>query len=98
MIETGTAYHGARKRTFGETDTNIFLRTVEIDRINVVAMRHDRADALLIETQHIRYDGLFALMENTGLRALLHQHVDFIVGDRRFLAPAGAQHLQKQRR
>ena len=86
MLETVPADDDARVGAFGETARISFFRVVKIEHVDVVAVRHDRADALLVETQHVGNDGLLALVEHAGLGALLHQHVDLVVGHRRIAA------------
>jgi hypothetical protein len=72
------------------------LRFVQVDEVDVAAVGHDRGDALLVQAQHVGDDLLLALVEHAGLGALLHQHVDLVVGDRRLILAFRAQHPQRQ--
>ena len=54
------------------------------------------ADPLLVQTQHIGDDGLFALVKDAGFCTLFHQDLDLIVGDRRLLAAFAAQQADQQ--
>ena len=83
-------------RTFGDMASHDGIAVVQIDRLDIHARGHDGTNALLIQTQHIRDDGLFAFMKDAGLGALLHQHLDFIVGHRRLLKTATAQQTHQQ--
>ena len=97
MIKAIATNDDTREWTFGETDADDFFRFVEIEHVDVVAVRHDRRDALLVESQHVGDDGLLAFVENTGFRTLLHQDVDLVVSHRRVAAMARTDQLQQQR-
>ena len=45
-----------REGTLGDARANDVLGVFEVDDENVVAMRHDRADALFVETKHVGDD------------------------------------------
>ena len=82
--------------TFRQTRANLLLRLIEVEQIDIVAVRHDRGNALFVQTQHIGDDRLLAFMKDPRLGTLLHQHVDLIVGHRRLVAAARADQAQDQ--
>ena len=98
VLQPITTDDDARKGRFGNTGADHLFRLVEVQFVNIVAVRHDRGDTLLVEAQDVGDNRLFALVEDTGLGPLLHQHVDFIVGHWRFFTAFGTDQLQHHAR
>ncbi|NTU94566.1 MAG: hypothetical protein HGA52_00830 [Bacteroidales bacterium] len=61
MLKTIPTDNDTRIRTLGEAVAYFFLRLVEVERVDVVTMRHDRTDTLLIKPQNVGNDGLFSI-------------------------------------
>ena len=98
MLQSVAADDNTRERRFGNTGADHFFRLVEVQFVDVVAVRHDRGNALLVKAQDVGDNRLFALVEDTGLGTLLHQHVDFVVGHWRLFTAFGTDQLQHHTR
>ena len=98
MLKAIPADHDPRKPGFDDSLASGFVAFFEVDHKHLAARRHDGGDFLLIQAQHVGDDFLLALVEDAGLGALFHQHLDLVIGDGRlFLAP-GAKDAQDRGR
>ena len=97
MVQTVAANHQPRVFGIDNTLANRFLIFIKIDHEHFTTRRHDRGDALFVQAQHVGNQFLLALVKDAGLRALLHQHVNFVVGHRLLLLGASAEKTQDGR-